>query len=76
MARKLLVVLTSLLLTGCGPVRDIKIKHPDAPLLLISASGRARVAAWDGERLSDLGTIDLSDYEGWTLTKYDWSEHD
>lgn len=75
MGKKLLAALISLSLIGCVQP-DVKIKHPDAPLLLIQASGRARVALWDGEQLSDFGWVNLKDYEGWTLTKYDWEEHE
>lgn len=79
---EILFILSLLLLCGCfgGFKRNPVIKHPDASVQIIEVrtpwfgDPQARVAGYDKvkNRMIDLGWVDLTKFEAWTLTKYDW----
>lgn len=49
---------------------------PDSPMLIVEASGVIRVAVEDqttGRMVEVDEEFDAASFEGWTLTKYDWS---
>ena len=69
------VLILAVLATGCGFVPDRIIKFPDSPVLIGQARGNyVRVLAYSKLRckMVELGWVPLTDYTGWTLTKYDW----
>lgn len=67
----LLTVIVLLLAMGCGPVI---VKHPDAPMLIIEARGKVKVAVEKDNKLIEFGWVELE--AGWTLVKYDWTDGD
>ncbi len=70
-----LVIAVVIMLGGCGGLqRDVIVKAPDAPMLIVQAKGTARVSVYDaGEnKMIDAGTVDLGECHGWTISKYDW----
>jgi hypothetical protein len=56
------------------PPGPATVKHPDAPMLIAEAQGRARVAIWDAscKCLTEYGWVNLADLTGLTIGKYDW----
>ena len=72
----LLSVLIALLFcsTGCVINKKEIVQLPGSPALIVEGRGRLRVFAYSKERktLVEIGWTDASDWEGWTLTKYDW----
>jgi len=81
--RKLLL-LSLLLLCGCfgGFKRNPIIKHPDSSVQIIKIRDpwfgppEALVAGYDSSKnkMIELGWVDLTKFEYWTLTKYDWKK--
>jgi hypothetical protein len=76
---KVLMIASLLLCSvqGCGGLRAARVvKHPDAPMLFIRAWGKAEVSIYDAEnnKMIDYGRVDLRQFEGWTLHKYNWEE--
>lgn len=71
---QLLFIVSSVLLIGCFK-REV-IAQPGTPVLIDSAKGSAVVYAYDKQnnKMIKLGTIDLSDYSGWTLANFDWAD--
>lgn len=70
------VVLSVLAVCGCGFARPRIVVQPDAPVLVVGASGgRVLVAAYQREelRMVEVGWVQLTDYVGWTLTRFDWA---
>jgi hypothetical protein len=64
-------VAAALFLSGCGPRYVVA---PDSPLLILEGKGRLRVAAQDGQGLTDIGWIDAEDLEGQTVVEFDWGQ--
>jgi hypothetical protein len=67
------------LITGCSgtPAKpNTIIKHPDSAMLILSGSGTARVGLYDSERneIVEYGTVDMSQFSGWTIHKFNWEE--
>ncbi|MDA7496090.1 hypothetical protein N8457_00210 [bacterium] len=78
------MLMTALIVTvmmGCSNTKDINsdlVRHPDAPMLILSGSGNIKVAIYDArtKTLVPHGTINISNFEGWTITKFDWEKYD
>jgi len=75
------IVLTTVLMTGCSGLfnqtkSDTIIKHPDAAMLILSASGTVRVGIYDAEKneILEYGTLNLSQFSGWTIHKFNWEK--
>lgn len=65
------ILFVCVMCAGCGP---IIVKHPDAPMLIIEARGKAKVAVEKSPgEIIEFGWIDLHEVDGWSLYKYDWS---
>lgn len=61
--------------TACVKSPEI-VKHPDAPMLILGAKGKAvHVSVYDSQTdtLIEYGWIDAREVAGWTIVKYDWS---
>lgn len=69
-ATRLAAIASIVISTGCGP---ILVKHPDAPMLILDAKGRVKVAVEDETgQLIEFGWVKMQ--PGWTIvTDYDWS---
>jgi hypothetical protein len=67
-----LSVVASASLIGCGPKL---IAAPDSPMLIVEATGHARVAVHDPTTglLIDYGWIPCSELIGQTVVTYEWS---
>ena len=68
-----------LAVTGCGhPMWKPHMEpYPDAPILITNTfGGRVQGAIYDADQnqLVPCGWFNLSDYDGWTLHKFDWSK--
>jgi hypothetical protein len=53
------------------------VLQPESPVLITeSRRGYVRVAAWSREKqeLVDVGWVPMSEYEGWTMTPYNWEK--
>ena len=68
-------------MTGCSGLfsRDKSstiIKHPDAAMFILSASGTVRIGIYDTEenQIIEYGTVDLSKFSGWTIHKFNWEK--
>ena len=75
----LLIVLTTGLMAGCSgtpPKSDTIIRHPDSAMLILNASGTARVGLYDSQMnmIVEYGTVDMSQFSGWTIHKFDWEK--
>ena len=70
------LLLCSVLLAGCV-VKDPFVMHPDSPVLIQSGRGSVAIAIYDRESntLVGQGTVNLADYVGWTIHKYDWDAY-
>lgn len=71
-----LIVALVVMLTGCGGLkRPDVVVHPDAAMLIVEAKGYAKVSMPNPQtgQMEVIGSIDLSTYKGWTLSKYDWT---
>lgn len=67
------------LITGCSgtPAKPHTIvRHPDSAMLILSGSGTARVGLYDSEKneIVEYGTVDMSQFSGWTIHKFNWEE--
>jgi len=67
------------LITGCSgtPAKpDTIVRHPDSAMLILSGSGTARVGLYDAEenKIVEYGTVDMSQFSGWTIHKFNWEE--
>ena len=76
----LMTGLIVMIMGGCSSTKNVSsniTKHPDAPMLILNATGKAQVAIYDAktETLVKYGSVDLSRLEGWTITKFDWEEY-
>lgn len=69
--RKLIFIIL-IILVGCNSVEVVK--HPDASMLILEASGDARVAVYKGGKLIEYGWVDMAELKGWTIHKFNWSE--
>ena len=69
-----IITLVVILLSGCR--RHEVIAYPDGPILITDPKGSAIAYSWSEEAnsLIKIGKINLGDFEGWTLTKFDWSK--
>lgn len=74
--RLFILFLSSLLLAGCVS-KDPFVMHPDSPVLIQSGRGTVTIAIYDRESntLVGQGTVNLADYVGWTIHKYDWDAY-
>ena len=57
---------------------DKLMKHPDAPMLILEVRGQyAEVAVYSkaDNQLLEYGWIDLAEYEGWTIHKFNWEKY-
>jgi len=57
--------------------REVKVL-PDTPVLIGNAKNNyVEIFGYSKETKSmiHIGWVDLKRYEGWTLTKFDWSDH-
>jgi hypothetical protein len=45
-------------------------------MLILSGSGTARVGLYDSEKneIVEYGTVDMSQFSGWTIHKFNWEE--
>jgi hypothetical protein len=43
-------------------------------MLVLEATGSARVAMLDGDKIVEVGWIDAEELEGKTVVHYDWSD--
>lgn len=77
---RMMVMMTLVMSTlmGCGGLqRTSLVKHPDSPMLIQDVrSGSVKVAVWDSatKTMVEYGWVSLSDFRGWTITKFDWSK--
>ena len=76
----LMTGLIVMIMGGCSSTKNVSsniTKHPDAPMLILNATGKAQVAIYDAETqtLVKYGGVDLSRLEGWTISKFDWEEY-
>ena len=67
------------LITGCSgtPAKpDMIVRHPDSAMLILNGSGTARVGLYDAEKneIVEYGTVDMSQFSGWTIHKFNWEE--
>ena len=72
---RLLITGSLLFCLGCGFAPDLVVVRPDSPVVLIETrGGHARVMAYSKSRakLVHVGWVPLSEYKGWTLSRYDW----
>ena len=74
--KRLLLLITILLILFSGCFGPRIVKHPDAPMLIEEVSwGKASVAIYSSERngMIHYGWIEIP--VGWTLHKFDWEKH-
>lgn len=76
----LVLLSMTLCCSSCGIAEiaspDPLVKHPDDPMLILQATGTARVAVDTALGLQEFGVVDLEHLAGWTLVKFDWSQID
>jgi len=78
MKKLLLLSIIILLLCGCTFNRNVVIKHPDAPMLILKPKrGKFLVSVYDKSTNSmiEYGYILTENLEGWTLHKFDWQNY-
>jgi len=81
--KSLMIALSTILMiglmTGCSGLpttSETIVRHPDSAMLILNASGTARVGLYDSEKneIVEYGTVDMSQFSGWTMHKFNWEE--
>jgi hypothetical protein len=74
----LMLALLTVGVSGCGWMKPEIQAHPDASRVVTgSFMGWVETAVYDTESntLIPAGWISISDFNGWSLMKFDWEEH-
>lgn len=78
--KMLMTLLMICLIGGCQSrivKQDLLTVKTDSPALIVDGKGQLLVSYWSEESnsLIEYGWVDASDFDGWTLTVYDWQAY-
>lgn len=72
----ILLVLTTIMATACGPhglQKDKIVRNPQASVVIAEGRGHVRVMLYDGHGdWIDYGWVPIEEYRGWTISDYPW----
>ena len=74
-ACKTTAIILLLLAAGCGFTPDLIVLVPDSPVLIVETKGKyVRLFAHQGStnKMIEKGWVATKEYEGWTLTPFNW----
>ncbi len=78
MLTRLTLCVALTVMPGCFWTPTKLVAYPDSPAVITETKrGYVHLFLWSRERrkLVDYGWVKASDYEGWTLTKFDWEKY-